>query len=90
MNRRDAVNSDRYETSADYIVVTLVVGTADDKPLFGDVRSVETLKEALERLGSMPSDYLMVFELLWSPQAEEDSLSYDDLLTHYTDMIQIV
>jgi uncharacterized membrane protein len=28
--------------------------------------------------------------LLWSPQAEEDSLSYDDLLLHYTDMIQIV
>jgi uncharacterized membrane protein len=90
VNRRDAVNFDRYEASADYIVVTLLVGTADDKPLFGDVRSVETLKEALEKLGSMPSDYLMVFELLWSPQAEEDSLSYDDLLLHYTDMIQIV
>ena len=90
VNRRDVVNAEYYEASTDYIVVTLIVGTADDKPLFGDVRSVETLKDALEKLGSMPSEYLMVFELLWSPQAEEDSLSYDDLLLYYTDMIQIV
>ncbi|NEQ20926.1 MAG: DUF1517 domain-containing protein [Microcoleus sp. SIO2G3] len=90
VNRRDAVNSDRHEASTDYIVVTLLVGTADDKPLLGDVRSVETLKAALEKLGSMSSEYLMVFELLWSPQAEEHCLSYDDLLLYYTDMIQIV
>ena len=74
---------------AAYIVVTLLVGTADDKPLFQEVRSQETLKKALERVASVPPDYLMAFEVLWSPQVEEDSLTYDELLTEYTEMVQI-
>lgn len=77
------------EDPAAYIVVTLLVGTADDKPLFQEVRSAETLKKALERVASVPPDYLMAFEVLWSPQVEEDSLTYDELLTEYTDMVQI-
>ena len=77
------------EDPAAYIVVTLLVGTADDKPLFQEVRSQETLKKALERVASVPPDYLMAFEVLWSPQVEEDSLTYDELLTEYTDMVQI-
>jgi uncharacterized membrane protein len=77
------------EDPAAYIVVTLLVGTADDKPLFQEVRSQETLKKALERVASVPPDYLMAFEVLWSPQVEEDSLTYDELLTEYTEMVQI-
>jgi uncharacterized membrane protein len=30
-----------------------------------------------------------VLELLWSPQADMDSLSYDDLLTEYADLVQV-
>lgn len=75
---------------ASYIVVTLLAGTADDEPLFGEIRSTEELKSALEKLASIRSDYLMTFELLWSPQAEIDSLTYDELLTEYTDMVQLV
>ncbi|MBD2741655.1 DUF1517 domain-containing protein [Coleofasciculus sp. FACHB-1120] len=74
---------------AAYIVVTLLVGTADDKPLFEEIRTAEALKSALEKVASISPDYLMVFELLWSPQAETDSLTYDELLTEYTDMVQI-
>ncbi len=37
----------------------------------------------------MRSDYLMMFELIWSPQVETDSLTYDELLTEYTNMAQI-
>jgi uncharacterized membrane protein len=77
------------EDPAAYIVVTLLVGTADDKPLFQEVRSIEILKKALERVASVPPNYLMAFEVLWSPQLEEDSLTYDELLTEYTDMVQI-
>lgn len=77
------------EDPAAYIVVTLLVGTTDDKPLFEEVRSQETLKKALERVASVPPDYLMAFEVLWSPQVEEDSLTYDELLTEYTEMVQI-
>lgn len=90
VKQKEAVIPGLEEDPAAYIVVTLLVGTANDKPLFKDVRSIETLKEALEKVASVPSDYLMTFELLWSPQVEADSLTYDELLTEYTDMIQIV
>lgn len=74
---------------AAYIVVTLLVGTAHDKPLFSDIRTEAALKEALEQLAAISPEYLMVFELLWSPQDASDSLTYDELLTEYTDMVQI-
>lgn len=87
--KRKTFSPDPDQDPASYIVVTLLVGTADDTPLFDEIRTVEALKAALERLSSTNSDYLLVFELLWSPQNEADSLTYDELLTEYTDMVQI-
>lgn len=72
-----------------YFVVTLLVGTEDDKPLFSDIYSDSELKEALNRLAGTPLDYLLTFELLWTPQSEQESLTYDELLTEYADLIQI-
>jgi uncharacterized membrane protein len=89
IRQQEAVIPGLEEDPAAYIVVTLLVGTAHDNPLFKDVRSAETLKEALERVASVSGDYLLKFELLWSPQVEEDSLTYDELLTEYTEMVQI-
>lgn len=74
--------------TAEYIVVTFLVGT-DYSPLFGEIYSIEELKEALERLAAMPPKYLLSFELIWSPQHETDSLSYDKLLASYSDLVQI-
>lgn len=89
VNHKDVASNDYFEVSADYIVVTLLVGTADDKPLFEEIRSVEALKDALQKVASIQPDYLMTFELLWSPQKETDTLTYEQLLTNYTDMFQI-
>jgi uncharacterized membrane protein len=89
VRRKQALIPGLQEDPGAYIVVTLLLGTTDDKPLFKEVRSPETLKEALERVASVSPEYLMKFELLWSPQVEEDSLTYDELLTEYTDMVQI-
>ncbi|HBC43086.1 MAG TPA: hypothetical protein DCZ88_14685 [Pseudanabaena sp.] len=72
-----------------YIVVTLLIGTEHDKPLFGEIRNTQDLNAALEAIAAIPDTHLLVFELLWSPQADSDSLTYDELLTEYTDMIQI-
>jgi uncharacterized membrane protein len=72
--------------STSYIVVTLLVGTADDQPLVGAVHNADELQGALRRLGSIPLDYLLIYELIWSPQDESDSLSADGLLAHYPDL----
>jgi len=81
------------KTDADpaaYIVVTLIVGTADDQPLLTKpIYSASDLQLALRRLGAITPDYLMVYELLWTPQDPTDSLSYDQLLTHFPDLTQI-
>ncbi|HEY9639858.1 MAG TPA: DUF1517 domain-containing protein [Coleofasciculaceae cyanobacterium] len=88
--RRQAMPASDDDAPASYIVVTLIVGTADDRPLFDDkIRSTQDLQAALQRLGSIPPDYLMVFELLWSPQDAADSLTYDELLTEYPGLVQI-
>jgi uncharacterized membrane protein len=89
VRQQKPVMLDLDDDPAAYIVVTLLVGTADDKPLFEEIRTAEALKSALEKVASISPEYLMVFELLWSPQAETDSLTYDELLTEYTDMVQI-
>lgn len=81
------------KTEADpaaYIVVTLIAGTADDQPLLPKpIHSANDLQAALRRLGAITPDYLMVYELLWTPQDAADSLSYDDLLSHFPDLVQI-
>ncbi|MBW4638692.1 MAG: DUF1517 domain-containing protein [Gloeocapsa sp. UFS-A4-WI-NPMV-4B04] len=64
-----------------YIVVTLLVGTENDRPLFGNVYSTHELKQALERIAATPPEYLTVFELLWTPQSQTESLTSDELLT---------
>ncbi len=75
---------------AAYLVVTLIVGTADDHPLLNQpVHSASDLQAALRRLGAVTPDYLMVYELLWTPQDPSDSLSYDQLLLHFPDLTQI-
>jgi len=88
--QRQAMPKNDDDAPASYIVVTLIVGTADDRPLFSDkILSAQDLQAALKRIGSIPPEYLMVFELLWSPQESADSLTYDELLTEYQGLVQI-
>ena len=86
--RSTAIASPDKDPSA-YIVVTLLIGTEHDQPLFGDIRNTQELRTALEAIAAIPASHLLVFELLWSPQADTDSLTYDELLTEYSTMIQI-
>ena len=69
-----------------YVVVTLILGTADDNPLFNKIHTEESLKEVLLELSSMREDYLMKFELLWTPQASQEYLTDEELLMEYTNI----
>jgi uncharacterized membrane protein len=87
--KQKPIITDPDKEPAAYIVITLIIGTEHDKPLFGQIRSQAELQTALEAIAAIPASHLLVFELLWSPQAETDSLTYDELLTEYSDMVQI-
>lgn len=74
---------------AEYIVVTLVVGTENDQALFPAVHSAEDLEAALKTIGSLTGEYLSVFELLWTPQAAEDSLTAEELIELYPELVPV-
>ena len=77
------------EEFADYVVVTLILGTADDRPLFTKINTATSLKEELLQLASMRDDYLLKFELLWTPQQIDQYLTDDELLLEYSNIIPL-
>ena len=81
--------SDEGEGFPAYVVVTLILGTADDHPLFSKIHDSEELKQALLRLSSMREDYLMKFELLWTPQKKNEYLTDEELLMEYTEVMPL-
>lgn len=88
VQRRDRIQ--RAEDPASYIVVTLLVGSTDDRPLIPEpIYNSEDLRAALKRLGAIAPESLLVYEVLWSPQDPTDSLTRDELLTNYSGMVQI-
>ena len=89
IRQRSLVEPTPDEELAAYIVVTLLIGTADDRPLFAPIDSAQAMQEALKKVASVQSDYLMVFELLWSPQVETDSLTEAELATEYADLVAL-
>jgi len=71
--------------AGEYILVTLVVGTTKllKLPL---VNSTADFKQALTQVGSIASDQLLAVEILWTPQAEGDVLTADELLENYPNL----
>jgi uncharacterized membrane protein len=78
------------EDPAAYVVVTLLVGTTHDQPLFeSTVHEGAEVKTRLEKLASLRRDELLVFEFVWSPQDAADSLTREELLSEYSDLAML-
>jgi uncharacterized membrane protein len=87
--QRRAMPSAPSDEVASHIVVTLLLGTADDRPLFAAVNSAADLRAVLQRMGSISPAYLLVYELLWTPQDPSDSLGADELIASYPDLVTL-
>ncbi|KAK4749553.1 hypothetical protein SAY87_027002 [Trapa incisa] len=68
--------------SNEYIVVTILVA-AEGVHKLPTINGSGDLKEALQRLGSVPSSKILAVEVLWTPQNENDTLSERELLEDY-------
>ena len=78
------------EDPSEYIVVTLLLAvTGDSLSKLPPLRSNEDLQSALSAIGSVPSDNLLAVEVLWEPQSEEYTLTTDEVLTIYPDLVRI-
>lgn len=69
----------------EYIIVTLVVGV-EGKLELPKINSSDDLRQALRQIGGVSSDRLLAIEILWTPQAEGDTLTSDDILANYPDL----
>lgn len=70
------------QAPGEYIVVTLLVATQGDLKL-PEIQSEADLRRALSQVGAVSSDRLMAVEVLWTPQAEGETLSADELIAEY-------
>ena len=71
--------------SGEYIVATVVVGATGNLNL-PDINGSDDLRQALQQVGSLGSDRLLAVEILWTPQAEGDTLTSDDILAYYPNL----
>ncbi|CAN0920495.1 hypothetical protein LINGRAHAP2_LOCUS32076 [Linum grandiflorum] len=69
--------------SNEYIVITILVA-AEGVHKLPAINSVADLKEALQKLGSIPSGSTLAVEVLWTPQNEDDTLTERELLQDYS------
>jgi uncharacterized membrane protein len=83
---REVIKPEQNQGGAAYIVVTLLVGTANDRPWFASIESAELMQAVLKNVAASTLDYLMVFELLWSPQVETDTLTQGELAAEYGEL----
>ncbi len=71
--------------AGEYIVATVIVGATGslDLPTINDS---DDLRQALQQVGSLGSDRLLAVEVLWTPQAEGDTLTSDDIMAYYPNL----
>jgi uncharacterized membrane protein len=87
----EKLNEQLNEDPSEYVVVTLLVATSGDtlSNMTADVRNAQGLQEALAALGSIPSDRLLALEVLWEPQSPDYTLSNDQILSVYPDLVRL-
>ncbi len=78
------------EDPSEYIVVTIVAAIAGDSLAnLPPIRSSADLKQALTKLGGTAEDQLIAVEVLWEPQDEAYTLTADDVVTVYPELVRI-
>jgi uncharacterized membrane protein len=73
------------EAPGEYLIVTLLAATLG-KLEIPDVNSADDLRQVLRRIGGISGDELLAIEVLWTPQAQGDTLTSDDILAEYPDL----
>ncbi|MFP4298269.1 MAG: DUF1517 domain-containing protein [Spirulinaceae cyanobacterium] len=81
----DKLAKNLQQESGEYIVVTLVVGTTNKLNLPA-INDSEDMRNTLRQIGGIGSDDLLAIEVLWTPQAQGDTLTTDDILANYPNL----
>lgn len=71
--------------SGEYILVTILAGI-EGKVEIPKINDSSDLRTVLQGIGGIGSDRLLAIEVLWTPQAEGDTLSSDDIHASYPNL----
>jgi uncharacterized membrane protein len=69
----------------EYIIVTLIVAATRSIQL-PKINGDTDLRQALQTLGSLDASAIVAIEAIWTPQANGDALTTDDIHTYYPDL----
>jgi uncharacterized membrane protein len=70
---------------SEYIMVTLLVAATRSIQL-PKINGESDLRQALQTLGSLDASALVAIEAIWTPQANGDALTTEDILANYPDL----
>ncbi len=73
------------QAPGEYIVVTLIVA-AQGKTALPQIQSAEDVRRALGQLGAVGAENLLAMRVLWTPQADGDTLSAEDVVEAYPNL----
>jgi uncharacterized membrane protein len=76
------------EAPGEYIVATVLVA-AQGKFQLPKISTEQDLRRALSQIGSVSSDNLFAVEVLWTPQAEGETLSADEVIAEYPTLTRL-
>ncbi|MDJ0658710.1 MAG: DUF1517 domain-containing protein [Crocosphaera sp.] len=75
----------KFTETGEYIVASIIVGVQGKLDL-PEINEVNHLQQALQQIAAIGSDRLLAIEILWTPQAQGDTLSRDDVLLNYPNL----
>jgi uncharacterized membrane protein len=73
------------QAPGEYIVVTLLVAS-QGKLNLPQIQSAEDIQRSLGQLGAVGADNLLAMRVLWTPQADGDTLSAEDVVEAYPNL----
>jgi len=74
----------------EYFIISLVVSYANTKMKINkDNYAWSDYEGILKNTASISSNNIVATEIIWSPDAKEDILTEDDIITHYPYMVQL-
>ncbi len=79
---------DLSESPGEYIIATVLVAT-QGKLQLPNISSEQDLRRALSQIGAVSSDNLFAVEILWTPQAEGETLSGDEVVAEYPNLTRL-
>ncbi|OMO96455.1 hypothetical protein COLO4_15277 [Corchorus olitorius] len=85
VRRKNTTSQKASGFSNEYIVVTILVA-AKGEHILPPINGRRDLKEALQKLASIPTSKTLAVQVLWTPQDENDTLSEKELLEDYPEL----